>query len=145
MPESPRKSGTLGSPFTTLLSMKKTCAPGVPKFGSSGPAAARWAFVMSTSACSAPKEPAPPIPWPQPVTCSSPVIVPSAKRSNSTQPQKPPSSGLPVSGFWQNDDVGLLQLPETPICHVSWLAPPPQAHADEANPAATAAAPASAA
>src|SRR5436190_10862782 len=26
---------------------------------------------------------------------------------------------------WQNDDAGLLQLPEMPICHVSWLAPPP--------------------
>src|SRR3989442_13697302 len=93
---------------------------------------------MSTSACSAPKEPAPPIPCSQPVTCSSPVILPSAKRSNSTQPQKPPSSGRPVSGFWQNDDVGLLQLPEMPICHVSWLAPPPQPPADEPNPPATA-------
>ncbi len=94
------------------VAVDKTCAPGVPKFGSSGPAVTRWALVMSTSACSAPKEPAPPIPCSQPVTCSSPVIVPSAKRSNSTQPQKPPSSGLPVSGFWQNDDAGLLQLPE---------------------------------
>src|SRR5881396_3624897 len=95
---------------------------------------------MSTSACSAPKEPAPPVPCPQPVTCSSPVIVPLEKRSNSIQPQKPPSSGLPVSGFWHKKNDGLLQLNDSPTCHVSWLAPPPYAPAGEASGPASAAA-----
>src|SRR5213592_949809 len=67
------------------------------------------ALVMSTSAWPAPAPP-PPSVWKQNACCASPVIVPSAKRSNSTQPQKPPSSSP------QKD--GLLQLPEIPICHV---------------------------
>jgi len=75
------------------------------------------ALVMSTSAWPAPAEPPPPRKWEQPVSCASPVIDPSANRSNSTQPQKPPSSSP------QKD--GLLQLPEIPTCHVSWRAPPP--------------------
>ena len=33
--------------------------------------------------------------------------------------------GRPVSGFWQNDDAGLLQLNDSPTCQVSWLEPPP--------------------
>src|SRR5206468_10395804 len=94
------------------------------------------ALVMSTSAWPAPAPP-PPSVWKQNACCASPVIVPSAKRSNSAQPQKPPSSSP------QKD--GLLQLPEKPICHMSWLAPPPYAPADEAKPAASAAATANAA
>src|SRR6266542_1655310 len=90
-------------------------------------------LVASTSACPAP----PPRLWPQPVSCASPVIVPSTARSNSTHPQKPPRS------FPQKD--GLLQLNDKPTCQVSWLAPPPYAPADEANPDASAAAAASAA
>src|SRR5207247_4783042 len=86
------------------------------------------ALVMSTSAWPAPAPP-PPSVWKQNAVCASPVIVPLAKRSNSTQPQKPPSSSP------QKD--GLLQLPEKPICHRSWLATPPYAPADEADPAAT--------
>jgi hypothetical protein len=45
------------------------------------------------------------------------VWVPSAERSNSTQPQKPPVSSP--------HKAGLLQLNEIPTCHMSWLAPPP--------------------
>src|SRR5262245_5580608 len=90
-------------------------------------------LVASTAACPAPPPgPPPPTLWPQPVSWASPVIVPSAARSNSTQPQKPPRS-LP-----QKD--GLLQLNDSPTCHVSWLAPPPYAPAEAANPTANAAA-----
>src|SRR6266480_3816115 len=92
--------------------MKNTCPPG---FGSSGPAGTMCALVMSTSARPAPPEPPPPVKWWHPVSCASPVIVPLAKRSNSTHPQKPPRSFGP-----QKD--GLLQLPEIPTCHVSWPA-----------------------
>src|SRR6266516_4629776 len=94
--------------------------------------------VASTSACPAPPPgPPPPTLWPQPVSCASPVIVPFAARSNSTQPQKSPRS------FPQK--VGLSQLNDRPTCHVSWLDPPPYAPADEANPADSATAAASAA
>jgi hypothetical protein len=48
--------------------------------------------------------------------------------ANSTQPQKPPVSPA--------QSVRLLQLNESPICHMSWLAPPPYAPADEASAAA---------
>src|SRR6266511_4765615 len=77
--------------------------------------------------------PPPPTVWKQKASSASPqVCVPSAERSNSTQPQKPPVPSGQTAGS------GLLQLKDKPICHMSWLAPPPYAPADEAKTAAKA-------
>ena len=70
--------------------------------------------VMSTSMWPAPAVPGPPPPtvWPQPANSASPVMLPLPHRSNSAHPQKPPSSSAPQKS-------GLLQLKDTPACHVS--------------------------
>src|SRR6266516_7983451 len=79
--------------------------------------------------------PPPPTVWKQKASSASPqVCVPSAERSNSTQPQEPPVPSSQTAGS------GLLQLKESPICHMSWLAPPPYALADGAHPTASTAA-----
>src|SRR6266700_8191025 len=87
---------------------------------------------ISTEPWPAPAPP-PPTVWKQKALWASPqVCVPSAERSNSTQPQSPP-----VPSAMSPHRAGLLQLNENPICHMSWLAPPPYAPADEANPTAS--------
>src|SRR2546426_400686 len=62
-------------------------------------------------------DPAPPPPpvWKQTANPAPPqVCVPPAERSSSAQPQKPP---VPMSGPVQID--GLLQLNDSPTCHMS--------------------------
>src|SRR5947207_8366719 len=91
---------------------------------------------MSTDSGPAPALPGPPPPvvWPQHVSCASPHVW-SPARSNSTQPQKPPSSGSPC-GPWHIGEDGLSQLNDRPTCHVSCVAPPPYADAEATKIAA---------
>src|SRR6266704_3581265 len=103
--------------------IKKVCGPADP-----------GAIVQLSISCEVCPAPAPPPPtvWKQNANSASPQVwVPSAERSSSAQPQKPPVP--PKSGVLQID--GLLQLNDSPTCHMSWLAPPPYAPAGKAVPA----------
>src|SRR6266581_7221692 len=56
-------------------------------------------LVTSMDICAAPAKPPPPTEWKQPVNSASPQVCwPSAERSNSTQPQKPPRLAPQKSG-----------------------------------------------